>query len=44
MLEVEDDIQLAYVPVVLVHLLNVTMHNLERYKFIVRRICSSDEK
>lgn len=43
-LEVEDDVQLAHVAVVLVHLLDVAVHHLERDQLVVRGCASRDEK
>lgn len=43
-LEIEDDIQLAHVAVVLVHLLHVAMHYLERDEFIVGRRAARDKE
>jgi hypothetical protein len=43
-LEVEDDVKFADVAVVLVHLLDVSMDDLEGDQFIIRRIASGDEE
>ena len=43
LLEVEDDVQLAHVAVVLVHLLDKAMHNLQRDQLVVRRVDACDE-
>lgn len=44
LLEVEDDIQLAHVPVVLVHLLDVSMHDLEGDQLVVGGGAAGDEE
>jgi hypothetical protein len=44
LLEVEDDVEFAHVSVVLVHLLDIAMDNLERNQLIVGRIASGDEE
>lgn len=44
LLEVENDIQLAHVPVVLVHLLDVAVDDFERDQLVVRRRAACDEE
>jgi hypothetical protein len=44
LLEVEDDVQLAHVAVVLVHLLDITVDNLEGYEFVVDGVAAGDEE
>jgi hypothetical protein len=44
LLEVEDDVKFADIAIVLVHLLNVSMDDLEGDQFIICRIASGDEK
>lgn len=44
LLEVEDDVELAYVAVVLVHLLDIAMDDLEGDQLIVGRVASGDEE
>ena len=44
LLEVEDDVQLADVAVVLVHLLNVAVDDFERDQLIVGRVAAGDEE
>lgn len=44
LLEVEDDVQLAHVAIVLVHLFHVSMNDLEGDQFIVCRGTTGDEK
>lgn len=43
-MEVEDDVELAHVAVVLVHLLDVAMDNLERDQLIVGGVAAGDEE
>jgi hypothetical protein len=43
-LEVEDDVQLAHVAVVLVHLLNIAVDDLEGDQLIVSVVGSGDEE
>jgi len=43
-LKVEDDIEFANIPIVFVHLFNITMHDLESDQFIVRGSASGDEE
>lgn len=44
LLEVEDDVELTHVAVVLVHLLDVAMDNLEGDQLIVGRVAAGDEE
>jgi hypothetical protein len=44
LLEVEDDVELADVAVVLVHLLDVAVDNLERDQLVVGRVAAGDEE
>jgi hypothetical protein len=44
LLEVEDNVELADVAVVLVHLLDVTMDDFERDQLIVRRVAAGNEE
>jgi hypothetical protein len=44
LLEVEDDIQLAYVAVVLVHLLHVAVDDFEGDELVVGRVAAGDEE
>ena len=44
LLEVEDDVQLADVAVVLVHLLDVAVDDFERDQLIVGRVAAGDEE
>ena len=44
LLEVEDDVELAHVAVVLVHLLDVAMDDLEGDQLIVSRVAAGDEE
>jgi len=44
LLEVEDEIQLAHVAVVLVHLLDVAVHNLQRDQLVVRAVAAGNEE
>lgn len=44
LLEVEDDVELADVAVVLVHLLNVAVDDFERDQLIVGRVAAGDEE
>lgn len=44
LLEIEDDVQLAHVAVVLVHLLDIAMHDLEGDQFIVGGVTAGDEE
>lgn len=44
LLEVEDDVQLAHVAVVLVHLFYVAVNNLERDELVIRRVGGGDEE
>jgi hypothetical protein len=43
-LEVEDDVELADVAVVLVHLLDVAVDDFERDQLIVGRVAAGDEE
>jgi hypothetical protein len=43
-LEVEDDIQLAHVAIVLVHLLDVSVHDLEGDQLVIGGSASGDEE
>lgn len=43
-MEVENNVQLADVTVILVHLLDVTMHDFEGDQLVVGRSASGDEK
>lgn len=43
-MEIEDDIQLANVPVVFVHLLDVAVDDLEGDQFVVSRCAAGDEE
>lgn len=43
-MEVEDDVQLADIAIVLVHLLHISMYNLEGYEFVVGGIAAGDEE
>ena len=43
-MKVEDDVQLANVAIVLVHLLNVAMHNFEGYELIIGVVGGCDEE
>lgn len=43
-MEIEDDVQLADIAVVFVHLLDVAMHDLERDQLIVCIVRGSDEE
>jgi hypothetical protein len=43
-LEVEDDVELADIAIIFVHLFNVAVHNFERYKLIVGRVAPGDEE
>ena len=43
-LEVEDDVELADVAVVFVHLLDVAVHDFERDEFVVGRVGGGDEE
>lgn len=43
-MEIEDDVQLAHVPVVLVHLLDVAVHDLEGDQFVIGRGAAGDEE
>ena len=44
LLEVEDDVQLADVAVVFVHLLDVAVHDFEGDEFVVFRVGGGDEE
>ena len=44
LLEVEDDVQLADVAVVLVHLLDVAVHDFQRQEFVVGGVGGGDEE
>lgn len=44
LLEVEDDVKLAHVTVVLVHLLDIAMDNLEGNQLIVGGVAAGDEE
>jgi uncharacterized membrane protein len=44
LLEIENDIQLAYVAVVLVHLLDISVHDLKGDQLVIGRGASGDEE
>lgn len=44
LLEIEDDVQLADVAVVFVHLLDVAVHDLEGDEFVVFGVATGDEE
>jgi hypothetical protein len=44
LLEIEDDVQLADVAVVLVHLLDIAVDNLEGEQLVVGRVAAGDEE
>jgi hypothetical protein len=44
LLEVEDDVELAHVAVVFVHLLDVAVDNFERDQLVVRGVAAGDEE
>jgi len=44
LLEVEDDVELAHVAVVLVHLLDVAVDDFERNQLIIGGVASGDEE
>jgi hypothetical protein len=44
LLEVEDDVELAHVAVVLVHLLDIAMDNFECNQLVVGRVAARDEE
>jgi hypothetical protein len=43
-LEVEDDVELANVAVILVHLLNISMHDFEGNQLVIGGSATGDEK
>lgn len=44
LLEIEDDVELAHIAVVLVHLFDVSMHNFESDQLVVGGSAASDEE
>jgi hypothetical protein len=44
LLEVEDDVELADIAVVLVHLFDESVYDFERNEFVVSRVTAGDEK
>ena len=43
-MEVEDDVELADVAIVFVHLFDVTVHNFQSDEFVVGGVAASDEE
>lgn len=44
LLEVEDDVELAYVAVIFVHLLNISMHDFEGNQLVIGGGATGDEE
>lgn len=43
-MEVENDVEFAYVAVILIHLLDVAVHDLEGYQFVIGSVYAGDEE